>query len=88
MTFIPVSSVFDAPLESEVRLRGWIYRHRSSGAIVFAVLRDQSGIVQVTVKKGNVPDDQLDAARACPWKHRWRSAAGCTRTAGLPAAGR
>jgi len=64
MTFVPVSSVFDAPLESEVSLRGWIYRHRSSGAIVFAVLRDSSGIVQVTLKKGNVPDDQLEAARA------------------------
>ena len=66
MTFIPVSGVFEAPLESEVSLHGWIYRHRSSGAIVFAVLRDSSGIVQVTVKKGNVPDEQLDAAKAVP----------------------
>ena len=64
MSFIPVSGVFEAPLESEVSLRGWIYRHRSSGAIVFAVLRDQSGIVQVTVKKGNVPNEQLEAAKA------------------------
>jgi len=47
-----------------VEVRGWIYRTRSSGAIVFAVLRDQSGIVQVTVKKGNVPDADLDAAKA------------------------
>ena len=46
----------------EVTLRGWIYRTRSSGAIVFTVLRDQSGVVQVTVKKGNVPDPDLDAA--------------------------
>ncbi len=64
MSFIPVSGVFEAPLESEVSLRGWIYRHRSSGAIVFAVLRDPSGIVQVTVKKGNVPNEQLEAAKA------------------------
>jgi asparaginyl-tRNA synthetase len=45
-----------------VQVRGWIYRTRSSGGIVFAVLRDQSGIVQVTVKKGNLPDNEFDAA--------------------------
>ncbi len=43
-----------------VQVRGWIYRTRSSGGIVFAVLRDQSGIVQVTVKKGNLPDNDFD----------------------------
>jgi len=45
-----------------VDVRGWIYRTRSSGGIVFAVLRDASGIIQVTVKKGSVPDDQFGAA--------------------------
>ena len=45
-----------------VEVRGWIYRTRSSGGIVFAVLRDATGIVQVTVKKGSVPDDQFEAA--------------------------
>jgi asparaginyl-tRNA synthetase len=46
----------------KVEVRGWIYRTRSSGGIVFAVLRDATGIVQVTVKKGNVPEDQFAAA--------------------------
>jgi asparaginyl-tRNA synthetase len=46
----------------KVEVRGWIYRTRSSGGIVFAVLRDSTGIVQVTVKKGNVPEDQFAAA--------------------------
>ena len=64
MTFEPISSVFDAPSGSEISVRGWIHRHRSSGAIVFAVLRDSSGIVQVTMKKGNLPDEQLEAARS------------------------
>lgn len=45
-----------------VEVRGWIYRTRSSGGIVFAVLRDATGIVQVTVKKGSVPNDQFEAA--------------------------
>jgi asparaginyl-tRNA synthetase len=46
----------------KVEVRGWIYRTRSSGGIVFAVLRDSTGIVQVTIKKGNVPEDQFVAA--------------------------
>ncbi len=43
-------------------MRGWIYRTRSSGKIVFAVVRDASGIMQVTIKKGNLPEDQFEAA--------------------------
>jgi len=46
----------------KVEVRGWIYRTRSSGGIVFAVLRDATGIVQVTIKKGEVPEDQFAAA--------------------------
>lgn len=46
----------------EVELQGWIYRTRSSGGVVFAVIRDSSGIVQVTVKKGQVPDEDFQAA--------------------------
>jgi asparaginyl-tRNA synthetase len=46
----------------KVQVRGWIYRTRSSGGIVFAVLRDSTGIIQVTVKKGGVPDDEFESA--------------------------
>jgi asparaginyl-tRNA synthetase len=48
-----------------VYLRGWIYRTRSSGNIVFMVLRDATGVLQATVKRGNLPDDEFeDAERA------------------------
>jgi asparaginyl-tRNA synthetase len=47
----------------KVQVRGWIYRTRSSGGIVFAVLRDVSGIIQTTVKKGAVPDKDFDDAQ-------------------------
>ncbi len=47
-------------------IRGWIYRTRSSGAIVFAVVRDSSGIVQVTIKKGNLPEGEFEAAKSAP----------------------
>ncbi|KYK22879.1 hypothetical protein AYK21_03490 [Thermoplasmatales archaeon SG8-52-2] len=44
----------------QIKLRGWIYRTRSSGNIVFMVIRDSSGILQVTIKKGNLPDKDFD----------------------------
>lgn len=46
----------------KVQVKGWIYRTRCSGGIVFAVLRDPTGIIQVTVKKGNVPDAEFENA--------------------------
>lgn len=46
-----------------VHIRGWIYRTRSSGNIVFTVIRDATGIIQATVKKGNLPDEEFDDAK-------------------------
>jgi len=46
-----------------VALRGWVYRHRSSGGIVFLQLRDATGVVQCTLKKGVVPEDAFEAAK-------------------------
>lgn len=62
MSFLPIGKLFTAPSDQEVEARGWIYRARSSGAIVFLVLRDSTGIIQVTVKKGNLPDAEFEAA--------------------------
>lgn len=45
-----------------IHLRGWIYRTRSSGNIVFMVLRDVTGVLQATVKKGNLPDMEFEDA--------------------------
>ncbi|MBM4236920.1 MAG: asparagine--tRNA ligase, partial [Euryarchaeota archaeon] len=58
-----ISRIFTDPrAEEEVVVRGWVYRTRTSGSIVFSVVRDSSGIVQVTVKKGSVPDGDFEAA--------------------------
>jgi len=48
--------------DETVKVRGWIYRTRSSGNIVFVVLRDSSGIVQTTIKKEDVPDEDFEKA--------------------------
>jgi len=45
-----------------IHLRGWIYRTRSSGNIVFMVLRDVTGVLQATMKKGNLPDTEFEDA--------------------------
>jgi len=49
--------------DQTVSLRGWIYRTRSSGNIVFIVMRDVTGIIQATVKKGNLADSEFDDAK-------------------------
>ncbi|UCF08130.1 MAG: asparagine--tRNA ligase [Thermoplasmata archaeon] len=50
---------------SEVEVRGWIYRTRSSGKIIFAAVRDATGIIQTPVIKGIVDDDDFaDAKKA------------------------
>jgi len=46
-----------------VKIRGWIYRIRSSGNIVFAVVRDSTGIIQATIKKGNLGDKEFEDAK-------------------------
>ena len=47
----------------KVRVRGWIYRTRSSGSIAFVVVRDTTGIIQSTVKKGQVEEADLEGAK-------------------------
>ena len=48
----------------EVEVGGWVARNRSSGKIVFTLIRDATGEMQVTTRKGNVCDDALGIADA------------------------
>lgn len=50
MEFIPISEVpkHDG---TTVRLRGWVHRHREQKDVVFIILRDSTGTVQVTIKE-------------------------------------
>ena len=49
-------------------VRGWVAKKRDLGGLSFFTLRDRTGSVQVTAKKGNVPDAVLGqtAALSCP----------------------
>ena len=47
--------------KGKVSVAGWVHEFRDIGKIKFALLRDRTGLIQVTVKKGIVPDEVLDA---------------------------
>jgi asparaginyl-tRNA synthetase len=50
-----IGNIFAQKLEGKkVSLRGWVYRIRSSGNMVFAVVRDPTSRIQVTIKKDKV----------------------------------
>ncbi len=50
-----IFDIFKGKEGKEVTIQGWVYRHRVSGNMVFAIIRDPTGIVQCTIKK-----DKLD----------------------------
>ena len=64
ITWVKISDIQNGKkIDEKVQIRGWIYRTRSSGNIVFTVIRDSSGILQATVKKGNLSDNEFEDAK-------------------------
>ncbi len=55
--YIHISEIGDK-VGKKVSLRGWIHRKRGSGKITFVVLRDHSGIVQISLKKESLPEKE------------------------------
>ena len=49
----------DELVGKEVELRGWIYRKRRTGKLIFVVLRDSSDIVQCVVEKKIIGSDKF-----------------------------
>lgn len=53
----------DSQIGSLVKARGWVYRSRESGRLIFIVVRDSTGIVQVVVEKGAVSQQEFEIAK-------------------------
>ncbi len=49
----------DEYIGKEVSLRGWIYRKRRVGKLIFIVLRDSSNIIQCVVERNKVGNDKF-----------------------------
>lgn len=47
---IHVSDIFEKQ-PARASVRGWVYRKRSSGGVLFVLIRDSTGVIQVAVKK-------------------------------------
>jgi asparaginyl-tRNA synthetase len=61
--FYDIQKILLEKLEGkEVTVRGWIYRQRTSGNMMFIVVRDPTGIIQVAVKKDKVGEKDWKAA--------------------------
>jgi len=59
-----IASILDGEhTDKDVNIRGWIYRTRKGGKLVFIVLRDATGTIQVTVDKGAIEREQFNTAK-------------------------
>ncbi len=59
-----VSSILSGKhTDEKVYIRGWLHNMRSSGGIHFLLIRDGTGIIQCTVKKGSVEDRIFEEAK-------------------------
>ncbi|MFX1439420.1 MAG: asparagine--tRNA ligase [Promethearchaeota archaeon] len=59
MTYIHIGDVLEGKHEGDrVMLRGWIHRIRKQKKMVFALLRDPSGVVQTVIKKTVVSEKE------------------------------
>src|SRR2546428_7219987 len=62
-----VREVLQGTLDSQqVHVRGWLQNKRTGGGIIFLLLRDGSGVVQCTLRKGKVDEkifEEFQSAR-------------------------
>ncbi|MEM7816508.1 MAG: asparagine--tRNA ligase [Candidatus Aenigmatarchaeota archaeon] len=55
-----INDIIEGKYENkEVEIRGWLYNKRSIGGIAFLVIRDGSGIIQVTFKKNDIGSEKF-----------------------------
>jgi len=65
--FVTVSELGDH-VGDTVRLRGWVRNHRSSGKILFVILRDGTGEAQVVFARDDLDDRSWEVAEALTYE--------------------
>ena len=53
----------EAKKAKKAKIAGWVYDFRDLGKLKFILVRDRTGILQVTAKKGKIDDSLLDAIK-------------------------
>src|SRR3990170_4333374 len=54
MALVKIREILDGCHENKkVTIRGWVYRKRESKEMIFLVVRDSTGFIQCTIKKGS-----------------------------------
>lgn len=57
------SCLNDLYIAKKIEFKGWIYRTRESGKILFIIIRDSSNIIQCVVSKDNVSNTDFENAK-------------------------
>ena len=60
--YTSIRDVLSGKSGKSVKIRGWIYRTRSSGKLAFVVVRDSTGVIQCTVSRDKVAESDFDGA--------------------------
>ena len=60
--YTTIREILSGKTAKSVKIRGWIYRTRSSGNLAFVVVRDSTGIIQCTISKDKVDKSDFDGA--------------------------
>ncbi|MDA4113176.1 MAG: aspartate--tRNA(Asn) ligase [Thaumarchaeota archaeon] len=59
-----VKQVFASTAGESVEVRGWVATKNAIGGLVFAVVRDGTGYIQVSAKSGVAPPESMDSIRS------------------------
>ena len=64
MAYVKISDILKGGFAGkQASIRGWIYRKRESGKLIFMQVRDATGVVQALVEKAAVSESEFESAK-------------------------
>ena len=58
--FTDISKILTGKAKKTVHVHGWLHHKRSSGGVQFLLIRDGTGIIQSTLRKGKIDKKTFD----------------------------